>query len=113
MTECTCWVPYPNRSHLKPSGKWKCTDCYENVRQLETIPLKGLPFPKYIHKTKCIRKGSENIKTLQVTEGTLKFRTKDYVVYNYDYLLDHLEEEYKLLKAVKESREKNNDSNSS
>lgn len=57
MSDCTCWVEYPNKSHRHESGKWKCVDCYENVRQLETIPLEGLPFPRYVRKTKCVKKG--------------------------------------------------------
>lgn len=57
MSDCTCWVEYPNKSHRHESGKWKCIDCYENVRQLETIPLEGLPFPRYVRKTKCVKKG--------------------------------------------------------
>lgn len=55
MTYCTCWVEYPNRAHEFKNGHWKCVDKYKNIRQLETIPLPGLPFPKYVHKTKCIR----------------------------------------------------------
>lgn len=61
MSECTCWVKYPNESHKHKSGKWKCVDNYECIRDLETIPLKGLPFPKYLCKTKCIMKGAQDM----------------------------------------------------
>lgn len=54
-TCCTCWVEYPNKSHMQKSGKWKCVDRFKNIRQLEIIPLKGLPFPKFVRKTMCER----------------------------------------------------------
>lgn len=60
MTFCTCWAEYPNKSHLLKNGKWKCVDKYKCVRPLKTIPLKGLPFPKYVCKTKCEQIESED-----------------------------------------------------
>ena len=33
MTQCTCWIDYPNKNHLKKNGKWKCVDCYVNIRE--------------------------------------------------------------------------------
>jgi hypothetical protein len=56
MTECTCWRKYPNPNHKKPTGKWKCVDNYECVRQLEEKPLDGGMIPVPIRKTKCIKK---------------------------------------------------------
>lgn len=58
MGECTCYVEYPNESHKHKNGHWKCIDDYECVRPLKQIDL-GLPFPKVIHKTKCVKKGTE------------------------------------------------------
>lgn len=58
MTECTCYCEYPNKNHLMSSGRWKCVDKYECVRPLEEIDL-GLPFPRVIRKTKCVKKGTE------------------------------------------------------
>ena len=55
MTYCTCWIEYPNKNHQFKNGHWKCVDRYKNIRQLEYIPLKGLPFPKYVRKTMCER----------------------------------------------------------
>lgn len=49
-------MDYPNECHRHKNGKWKCVDRYKNIRPLETIDL-GLPFPKYVRKTKCITKG--------------------------------------------------------
>lgn len=52
-TYCTCYVEYPNKSHICKNGNWKCVDKYKNIRQLETIQIKGLPYPKYVRKTMC------------------------------------------------------------
>lgn len=32
--QCSCWVHYPNESHKKKNGTWKCVDRYECVRDL-------------------------------------------------------------------------------
>ena len=56
MTECTCWVEYPNESHRKQNGKWKCVDDYECIRPLDVRPIEGMPCPKYVRKTKCRKK---------------------------------------------------------
>ena len=56
MTECTCWVKYPNENHRFKNGRWKCVDKYVCIRDLEVEPLPGLPFPKYWRKTKCVRR---------------------------------------------------------
>ena len=46
--ECTCWVKYPNKAHKHDNGKWKCVDCYVNVRQLnESTTAK---------KTRCLKR---------------------------------------------------------
>ncbi len=29
--DCSCWVEYPNESHIHRNGKWKCKDIYEYV----------------------------------------------------------------------------------
>ena len=52
--QCSCYMPYPNECHRQKNGNWKCIDRYKNIRPLETIDL-GLPFPKYVRKTKCER----------------------------------------------------------
>lgn len=35
MTKCSCWVKYPNDSHKKDSGKWKCVDSYKCIRNYD------------------------------------------------------------------------------
>lgn len=50
MTTCTCWVDYPNKAHKKANGKWKCVDCYINIRKNDG----------YRRKTKCIRKEQDD-----------------------------------------------------
>ena len=55
MTECTCYMQYPNECHKHKNGKWKCVDNYECIRPLEEIKLAGLPFPRVIRKTKCVK----------------------------------------------------------
>lgn len=57
MGYCTCYMDYPNTCHIHKNGKWKCVDDYECIRNIEQIELKGLPFPRVLRKTKCIRKG--------------------------------------------------------
>ena len=47
--DCSCWVAYPNGSHKKCNGKWKCVDKFECVHSTES----GY---KYGDKTKCRRK---------------------------------------------------------
>ena len=32
--ECSCWLGYPNRRFIRPSGQWKCKDCYKPIRDL-------------------------------------------------------------------------------
>lgn len=29
--DCSCWVEYPNTSHIHKNGKWKCKDRFEHV----------------------------------------------------------------------------------
>lgn len=31
MSMCSCWVDYPNVSHKKKNGKWKCVDYYSCI----------------------------------------------------------------------------------
>ena len=54
--QCSCYMPYPNECHKNKNGKWKCVDKYNNISQLEAIPIKGLPYPKYVRKTWCCKK---------------------------------------------------------
>lgn len=35
MTRCSCWIKYPNDSHKKLNGKWKCVDCYRCIRDTD------------------------------------------------------------------------------
>ena len=49
-TYCTCWVDYPNASHKKANGSWKCKDRYTCIRQRTgSSAYTGL-------KTKCVKK---------------------------------------------------------
>lgn len=82
MTYCTCWIDYPNESHQFKNGHWKCIDKYKCIRHLETIPLPGLPFPKYVRKTMCEKikeeesmiepNSTHGIMTLALTESDIK-----------------------------------------
>ena len=71
MTECTCWMEYPNENKRHNNGSWKCVDKYKNVRQLETIPIPNMPYPKYVRKTKCIYETEEE-STMTQEEKELK-----------------------------------------
>lgn len=37
MSECSCWVKYPNPMHKGKNGKWKCVDDYECIQDLQTV----------------------------------------------------------------------------
>lgn len=52
--DCSCWVTYPNESHKKDNGKWKCVDKFECVHSTKT----GY---KYGDKTKCQRKVNDKM----------------------------------------------------
>lgn len=30
--QCTCYVPYPNKSHRYKNGRWKCVDEYRPIK---------------------------------------------------------------------------------
>lgn len=30
--QCTCYKPYPNESHKRKNGKWKCVDNFRPVK---------------------------------------------------------------------------------
>lgn len=47
--ECSCYASYPNESHKKKNGKWKCVDDYECVRNCT-----------HKQKTKCVLKENNN-----------------------------------------------------
>lgn len=47
MTECSCWIPYPNKSHKRKNGHWKCVDDYKCVHNIEHNPRR---------KTKCVKR---------------------------------------------------------
>ena len=49
--DCHCWLPYPNQKHKHKSGKWKCADNYECIRNL-VQPLTNY----YNQATHCKRK---------------------------------------------------------
>ena len=49
MTYCSCWQNYPNKNHRKDNGRWKCVDCYENIKNTDGK-----------RKTKCVKKESMN-----------------------------------------------------
>lgn len=53
--QCSCYCSYPNINHEHKNGKWKCVDNYECIQPLEEIKLPGLPFPRVIKKTKCVK----------------------------------------------------------
>lgn len=65
MSECSCWVHYPNPMYKKDNGKWKCMDDYECVNDLEIIETKiGLTAVK--RKTHCRRKEGKNMDKVDV-----------------------------------------------
>ena len=57
MSECTCYMNYPNKCKKRKNGKWKCVDEYICIRQIIEEDI-GLPFPKVYKKTKCIKEKS-------------------------------------------------------
>ena len=60
MAKCSCWHKYPNELHKKPSGKWKCVDDYQCIRDLvEKTTSIGLTVQ--VKKTVCERRVSDDI----------------------------------------------------
>ena len=53
MSNCSCWCKYPNESHKRKNGKWKCIDKYYCVHDLEYI--KNKCGGTYVRKTKCLK----------------------------------------------------------
>ncbi len=52
MAKCSCWCEYPNESHKKENGKWKCIDDYRCIKNLVKKTTKtGLEMA--ISKTVC------------------------------------------------------------
>ena len=67
MSECSCWVNYPNPMHRKENGKWKCVDNYECVNDLEVIETKiGLTAVK--RKTHCRKKEGKGMANVSVND---------------------------------------------
>ena len=58
MTECSCWVKYPNPMHKGKNGKWKCVDQYECVQDLEIVET-PIGLTAIRRKTHCRRKPEE------------------------------------------------------
>lgn len=60
MAKCSCWHKYPNELHKKPSGKWKCVDDYQCIRDLvERTTTFGRTVQ--LRKTVCERRESDGI----------------------------------------------------
>lgn len=53
MSNCSCWVKYPNESYKCKNGKWKCVDNHYCVHDLEAI--KNKCGGTYYRKTKCLK----------------------------------------------------------
>ena len=45
--QCSCYMPYPNISHKKKNGKWKCVDKYRPIKFDNKYCYRPL--------TKCVR----------------------------------------------------------
>ena len=58
MTECSCWVKYPNPMHKNKNGSWKCVDKYECVQDLEIVET-PIGLTAIRRKTHCRRKEQE------------------------------------------------------
>ena len=68
MSECSCWVHYPNPMHKKGNGRWKCVDEYECIQDLEIAETKiGLSVVK--RKTHCRRKEGKEMITIKDFES--------------------------------------------
>ena len=65
MSECSCWVHYPNPMHKKDNGKWKCVDDYECIRDLE-IKMTKVGVSCVSGKTHCRRKEGKGMDKLNV-----------------------------------------------
>ena len=62
MSECSCWMKYPNPMHKKDNGKWKCVNDYECIQDLKISETK-IGFSVVKRKTHCRRKeGKEMIR---------------------------------------------------
>lgn len=75
--ECTCWIEYPNESHKKANGQWKCVDDYVCVRPLSVRkcnpPCKDFPF----RKTKCVLKEDKTMDEIICNECGKVFHPGD------------------------------------
>ena len=58
MSECSCWVEYPNPMHKNKNGKWKCVDDYECIQNLKIRETK-IGVSCVVRKTHCKRKKEE------------------------------------------------------
>lgn len=65
MSECSCWVHYPNPMFKKDNGKWKCVDDYECIRDLE-IKMTKVGVSCVSGKTHCRRKEGKNMDKVDV-----------------------------------------------
>lgn len=65
MSECSCWVHYPNPMHKKDNGKWKCVDDYECIRDLE-IKMTKVGVSCVSGKTHCRRKEGKGMDKVDV-----------------------------------------------
>lgn len=65
MSECSCWVKYPNPMHKKDNGRWKCVDDYECIRDLE-IKMTKVGVSCVSGKTHCRRKEGKNMDKVDV-----------------------------------------------
>ena len=65
MSECSCWIHYPNPMHKKDNGKWKCVDDYECIRDLE-IKMTKVGLSCVSGKTHCRRKEGKGMDKVDV-----------------------------------------------
>jgi len=75
MSECSCWVKYPNPMHKGKNGKWKCVDDYECIQDLQTVetPI-GLTAVR--RKTHCRRKEQEE-KEVTIKEAIKSIKSSE------------------------------------
>ena len=102
--DCSCHRHYPNIAHKKKNGRWSCMDDYLCIRDYR----EGKNWDCCTH---CVRKENferyramPNFQRLvkSLEEGSVvKTGCGDYVVYRRDWLYEHIEQEYALIKSAK------------
>lgn len=91
MSECSCWVKYPNPMYKKDNGKWKCVDDYECIRDLE-IKMTKVGVSCVSGKTHCRRKEGKGMDKVDVKnfdnaiEKQLKYNNRTFLRGHYNFV---------------------------